>query len=204
MGHAAARNRVPGDFLRATGLAAGRQFSGAPVPGWLVLLLLWWLLFRLMFKSGIVKLSLGDRNWRNLTALDYHYYTQPLPTFIGWYLHQLPKWFQRASVAAVYLNEIALPLLIFGPRECRYLACAGGSLLSDGPDPAVGQLLLLQSPGAGAGSAPAEQQRLAARPAASVHLGSRPAGQRGLTPISALAIGCLSPPAPAYWPRSCC
>ena len=91
----------------------------------IVLLLFWWLLFRLMFESGIVKLSFGDRNWRNLAALDYHYFTQPLPTFVGWYFHQCPAWFRKASVLAVYVNEIALPLLIFGPRECRYLACAG-------------------------------------------------------------------------------
>src|SRR2546422_2821394 len=42
---------------------------------WLVL----WLLFRLMFLSGITKLASGDPTWGDLTALDYHFWTQPLP-----------------------------------------------------------------------------------------------------------------------------
>ena len=47
--------------------------------------LLWWLLFRLMFESGAVKLASGDPTWRKLPiALNYHYQTQPLPTWIGW------------------------------------------------------------------------------------------------------------------------
>lgn len=109
-------------FAPPSWLPGAELSSPAPRIG---LLLLWWLLFRLMFESGVVKLSFGDATWRNLTALDYHYYTQPLPTFIGWYLHHWPRWFRKASVAAVYITEIALPLLIFGPRECRYVACTG-------------------------------------------------------------------------------
>jgi len=46
--------------------------------------LLWWLLFRLMISSGVAKLASGDPTWRHLTALTYHYETQPLPTWIGW------------------------------------------------------------------------------------------------------------------------
>ncbi len=55
-----------------------------------------WLAFRLMFYSGVVKLASGDPNWRNLTALHYHYETQPLPTPLAWYMAQLPMWFQKA------------------------------------------------------------------------------------------------------------
>ena len=43
-----------------------------------------------MFESGVVKLASGDPTWKNLIALNYHYQTQPLPTWIGWYAHQLP------------------------------------------------------------------------------------------------------------------
>src|SRR5205823_6122564 len=49
------------------------------------------LIFRLMFESGAVKLLSGDPTWRNLTALRYHYETQPLPTPVAWYAHQLPS-----------------------------------------------------------------------------------------------------------------
>src|ERR1700686_1969260 len=55
-----------------------------------------WLLFRLVFFSGAVKLLSGDAAWRNLTALRYHYWTQPLPTPLAWYMHQLPMGFQKA------------------------------------------------------------------------------------------------------------
>ncbi len=81
-----------------------------------------WLLFRLMFFSGVVKLASGDPSWRNLTALHFHYETQPLPTPLAWYAFQLPMWFQRASTAAVLVTELAVPLLFFAPRKVRRIA----------------------------------------------------------------------------------
>ncbi len=87
------------------------------------LLLMHWLLFRLMFSSGIVKLLSGDSTWRNLTALNFHYETQPLPTWIGWYAHQLPSWFQKLSVAIMFGAELFVPFLIFLPQRFRLTAC---------------------------------------------------------------------------------
>lgn len=78
-----------------------------------------WLLFRLMFLSGAVKLLSGDVSWRNLTALQYHYLTQPLPTPLAWVANQLPLWFQSFSVAAVFFIELAVPFLFFFPRPFR-------------------------------------------------------------------------------------
>lgn len=80
-----------------------------------------WLLFRFMFLSGIVKILSGDETWRNLTALQYHYETQPLPTFIAWYAHQLPLWFQKISVAGMFFIEIIVPYFIFFPRRIQHL-----------------------------------------------------------------------------------
>ena len=65
-------------------------FTRASQPSAAFLWLLRWLLFRLMFASGFVKLA-SDEVWRNLTALNVHYETQPLPTSLGWYVHQLPE-----------------------------------------------------------------------------------------------------------------
>ena len=65
-----------------------------------------WLLFRLMLLSGLAKLTSGDPTWRNLTALRYHYETQPLPTPLAWYAHQLPLAVHRASVAAMFAIEL--------------------------------------------------------------------------------------------------
>jgi hypothetical protein len=94
-------------------------------PARAVLFLLRWLLFRVVFVSGVVKLRSGDESWRSLLALHYHYETQPLPTWTSWYMHQLPGWFQQLSVLFTFLAELVVPLLIFGPRRCRRLACGG-------------------------------------------------------------------------------
>lgn len=94
-----------------------RQTPPSPVVVWL----LRWLLFRLMFSSGMVKLLSGDVTWRTLTTLSFHYETQPLPTPLAWYAHLLPAWFQRVSVGMVFVIELAVPFLIFMPRRVRML-----------------------------------------------------------------------------------
>ncbi|MGH9613038.1 MAG: lipase maturation factor family protein, partial [Bryobacteraceae bacterium] len=81
-----------------------------------------WLLFRLMFLSGCVKLLSQDQTWRNLTALTYHYWTQPLPTPVAWYMSQLPLAFQKTSTICVFAAELAVPFLLFGPRLIRHFA----------------------------------------------------------------------------------
>jgi hypothetical protein len=84
--------------------------------------LIWWLLFRLMFLSGVVKIYSRDPVWANLTALTYHYETQPLPTPLAWYAHQLPGWVQRASCAVMFFIELVAPFALFGPRLLRRTA----------------------------------------------------------------------------------
>lgn len=78
-----------------------------------------WLIFRLMFFSGIGKLLSGDPTWRNLTALHYHYQTQPLPTPPAWLMDQLPLWFHKLSTTFVLVAEVAVPFLFFAPRPFR-------------------------------------------------------------------------------------
>jgi hypothetical protein len=80
-----------------------------------------WLIFRLMFFSGAVKLLSQDPTWRNLTALRYHYETQPLPTPVAWYLDQLPPGVQKASTLLVFLVEMVVPFLFFAPRRLRHI-----------------------------------------------------------------------------------
>lgn len=87
--------------------------------------LLIWLLFRLMFASGVVKLSSGDAAWLDGTALDWHYFTQPLPTPLAWYAQQLPSWFQKISVWGMFFVEMVLPFFLFAPRRLRLFAVAG-------------------------------------------------------------------------------
>jgi predicted DCC family thiol-disulfide oxidoreductase YuxK len=99
--------------------------ANTPPPSKLVVWLLRWLLFRLMLGSGLVKLLSGDPTWKNLTALKYHYETQPLPTWIGWYAHQLPLRLQQVSTFLLFAVELVLPFLIFTPRRLRRIPCVG-------------------------------------------------------------------------------
>jgi len=105
------------------------RFSREAPPSRIVLWLLRLLLFKLMFSSGCVKLLSGDPNWRNLTALTFHYQTQPLPTWIGWYANQLPLWFQKFSCAGMFAIELGAPWLIFAPRRLRFLGGAAIAFL---------------------------------------------------------------------------
>jgi len=92
-----------------------------PVARWA----LWWLLFRLVFRSAYVKLASGDPSWANLSALSYHYWTQPLPTTLAWYANLLPAWVQRVSCALMFLVELGAPVLLFVPRPWARRTAAG-------------------------------------------------------------------------------
>ncbi len=98
------------------------QYKPWVVPSVLIVWLLRWLLFRLMFESGMVKLLSGDVNWSHLTALTYHYWTQPLPNVISWYANQLPLWFQKLSCLFLFAVELFIPFLIFCGRWARLIA----------------------------------------------------------------------------------
>jgi predicted DCC family thiol-disulfide oxidoreductase YuxK len=100
--------------------------SFARVPG---IWLLRWLLFRFMFMSGVVKLSSADPNWWNLSALSYHFFTQPLPTPLAWYVAHLPPSVLRFATGGLFVVELILPFLIFCPRRLRFLAGFGILLL---------------------------------------------------------------------------
>jgi predicted DCC family thiol-disulfide oxidoreductase YuxK len=80
------------------------------------------LLFKLMFMSGVVKLTSGDDSWWKLTALDYHYWSQPLPTVFAWWADQNPEWFRKMSVAVCLIIEVVAPFFIWAPRRPRLIA----------------------------------------------------------------------------------
>jgi lipase maturation factor 1 len=95
------------------------------------LFLLKFLLFKLMFMSGVVKLTSGDNcwgwfdhsfHWNALTALDYHYWTQPLPTVFAWFADKHPEWFKKFSVGFCLFVEIIVPFFVWAPRRVRLTA----------------------------------------------------------------------------------
>lgn len=101
------------------GMPTARAREQASDPHPLLIFLFRWLVFRLLFESGISKLLTGDPTWRDLTALSTYFETAPLPTPLGWYAQQLPLAWHRVLSALTLLFEIVAPCAIFGPRRLR-------------------------------------------------------------------------------------
>jgi hypothetical protein len=80
-----------------------------------------------MFGAGLIKLR-GDQCWRDLTCMDYHYLTQPVPNPFSWYWHKLPSWFQKFSVFSTHVVELIVPFMLFLPAPFCYV----GGLLTVG------------------------------------------------------------------------
>ena len=84
--------------------------------------LLRWLEFRVMFGAGLIMMR-GDPCWRDLTCLNYHYESQPMPNPLSWYFHTAPEWTHRAGVAFNHFSELLVPFFYFLPQP---IATIGG------------------------------------------------------------------------------
>lgn len=91
-------------------------------PNLMIFISLNLLLFRFHFQAGIVKLQSEDPHWRDLTALSYHYESQPLPNATAWFVHKLPKWFHQFSVACMFFVQLIASFAVFGTQEMRFAA----------------------------------------------------------------------------------
>jgi hypothetical protein len=117
-------------LLLETGLLAIFFFPHGRQPNWRRMntvprfahILLWWLLFRLMFESGIVKLASHDSTWWSLGALDYHFETQPLPIWTSWFLNQTPHLLLAFATLFVFVIELVAPCMLVAPRRIRHWA----------------------------------------------------------------------------------
>jgi predicted DCC family thiol-disulfide oxidoreductase YuxK len=105
-------------LLLEAGFLAIFLTAGSPIVVWLYR----FLVFRFLFLAGAVKLASGDRAWRSLSALDYHFWTQPLPTPLAWYAAALPRPLLAGATAGVLLIELGLVFLIWLPRRLRAIA----------------------------------------------------------------------------------
>lgn len=110
---------VVGFFFVPRRLLPRRRSEPLPAGRWLV----WLLVAKLMFLAGYVKLR-ADPAWSGLTALDYHFWTQPIPNVVAWYADKLPHWVKAGGVVFALTAETAAPLMVFAPRRLRHAGAA--------------------------------------------------------------------------------
>ncbi|MGZ4144035.1 MAG: lipase maturation factor family protein [Actinomycetota bacterium] len=92
-------------------------------PPVLFMFLLRWLLFRLEFGAGLIKLR-GDPCWRDLTCLRYHHETQPMPNPLSWWFHHLPARVHRMEVLGNHFAQLVAPFGLFAPQPIAGIAAA--------------------------------------------------------------------------------
>ncbi len=102
-------------LLSETGFLAIFLGNALVAPPLLLVILLRWLLFRVEFGAGLIKLR-GDRCWRDLTCLDHHHETQPMPNPLSWHFHHLPRGFHRLEVLGNHAAQLVAPLFLFAPQ----------------------------------------------------------------------------------------
>ncbi|HEX3745890.1 MAG TPA: lipase maturation factor family protein [Bryobacteraceae bacterium] len=95
--------------------------SRSVAPQMANIVMLRWLCFRVMFGAGLIKLH-GDPCWRNMTCLDYHYQTQPMPNPLSWYFHWGPEWSHHAGVWVNHFAELAAPFGLLLPQPLASIA----------------------------------------------------------------------------------
>ena len=98
----------------------GNSSIAVPLP---VLIALRWLLFRVEFGAGLIKIR-GDRCWRDLTCLYYHHETQPMPGPLSWYFHRLPRPLHRVEVASNHVTQLVVPFGLFLPQPVAGICAA--------------------------------------------------------------------------------
>ncbi len=101
-------------LLLEAGFLAAFLGSDAEPPATVVIVLFWWLVFRLEFGAGMIKIR-GGREWRDLTALTYHHETQPMPGPLSRQAHLLPRWFHRGEVVGNHFAQLVVPWFLFAP-----------------------------------------------------------------------------------------
>jgi Lipase maturation factor len=84
-------------------------------PPVMTLWLFRWLVFRVEFGAGLIKLR-GDTCWRDLSCLDYHHETQPMPNPLSWYFHNLPRRLHRVEVLGNHIAQLVVPFGLFAPQ----------------------------------------------------------------------------------------
>ncbi|SEB46538.1 Lipase maturation factor [Paramicrobacterium humi] len=110
-------------LLLEAGAIVGLLGSNEAAPPFLIILFLRWLIFRLEFGAGMIKMR-GDRTWRDLTAMYYHHETQPMPNPVSRFAHLLPKPVHRLETLGNHIVQLGMPWLLFFPQPiASFAAC---------------------------------------------------------------------------------
>ncbi|XP_074179191.1 lipase maturation factor 1 [Rhinolophus sinicus] len=71
-----------------------------------------------MLGAGLIKIR-GDQCWWDLTCMDFHYETQPVPNPAAYFLHRSPWWVHRFETLSNHFLELVVPFFLFlGRRMC--------------------------------------------------------------------------------------
>jgi uncharacterized membrane protein YphA (DoxX/SURF4 family) len=104
-------------FLAPRGCRPGLAEQEPPARAPLFLLRLLW--FTIYFESGVAKYFGGDPTWRDLSAMNEYFQNSPLPTWVGWYAQQLPRWCQQTSAFVTLFLELLVPWMLWLPERVR-------------------------------------------------------------------------------------
>ncbi|MCU1506503.1 MAG: hypothetical protein JWP05_1472 [Microbacteriaceae bacterium] len=110
-------------LLLESGFTVAFLGSNEIAPPLVVILIIRWIVFRLEFGAGLIKIR-GDESWRNLTALYYHHETQPMPNPLSRWAHLAPKWFHRLEVLGSHFAQLIVPFFLFAPQPVASVAAA--------------------------------------------------------------------------------
>jgi len=108
-------------LLLEAGFVVAFLGSREVAPPIVIVIFVRWIVFRLEFGAGMIKIR-GGPEWRDLTALYYHHETQPMPNPVSWYVHHLPRWFHRGEVLGNHVVQLLVPFFLFAPQPLASVA----------------------------------------------------------------------------------
>jgi hypothetical protein len=108
-------------LLLEAGFLIGFLGSHEVAPTWAMILLLRWFVIRIEFGAGMIKMR-GDSSWRDLTAMDYHHQTQPMPNPASRLAHLMPGWWHKGETLGSHIVQLAAPWLLFAPQPIASFA----------------------------------------------------------------------------------
>jgi hypothetical protein len=108
-------------LLLEAGFVVAFLGSNEVAPPVLIIFFVRWIVFRLEFGAGMIKIR-GGSEWRDLTALNYHHETQPMPNPVSAFAHHLPAWFHKCEVLGSHFAQLVVPIFLFAPQPIASLA----------------------------------------------------------------------------------